>query len=590
MVDYLVNEQEGTTYDNLVVESKSKTVKLDLPDDRAVIEEYWKALGLAHECVVEGSSFSGLSPDDIELVKSCKEQGFEFIKSEASNFRRLRIAGKELNYEVLVVNEFSSDRKRMSIILVEGDLIKMYIKGADSEIEQRLAKKGNNENFISQAQNYIKYFSNMGYRTLMVGMKIISTEEFETYFEGVRQAGFLSSSEKEAKLNKLNNEIERDIFLLGATIVEDKLQDKVPETIRDLRLAGVKVWMLTGDKLTTAKNIGLSCNLISHQMRNFEINGEKKDTLERLVTEYKEYKPKENEQFGILIDAVALTIVLADDEKTETFLQIAHLAASVICCRVSPLQKSEVVKVMKEFDNKAVTLAIGDGGNDVSMIMEAHIGNNNYRIYLNIYIYLFIIGVGVYGEEGMRAVQACDYAIGEFKCLRRLLMFHGRVNLIRVSEMILYFFYKNFIFTIVHFYYAFYTNCSGQTIIDDWFISLYNLIFTGLPLIIKASFDHDVIPCDGYIIDNLLPFLYKELNDKPIFHTVSFVLSLCRGLGQALIVFFFCFFSLEQAAVDSDGNIADLWYFSVNLFTSIIFVIYSLYINTYNYLIIDRII
>ena len=179
----------------------------------------------------------------------------------------------------------------------------------------------------------------------------------------------------------------------------------------------------------------------------------------------------------------------------------------------------------------------------------------------------------------MRAVQACDYAIGEFKCLRRLLMVHGRINLVRVSDMIIYFFYKNFIFTVVHFYFAFYTNCSGQTIIDDWFISLYNLIFTGLPLIVKGGLDHDLVPSDGILIDNLLPFLYKENNEKPIFQPVSFVFSLIRGLGQALIVFFFCFFSLEHAAVDSDGQIADIWLFSVDLFTSIIFVfiIYILY-------------
>jgi len=190
-------------------------------------------------------------------------------------------------------------------------------------------------------------------------------------------------------------------------------------------------------------------------------------------------------------------------------------------------------------------------------------------------LYNFFLGIGVYGEEGMRAVQACDYAIGEFKCLRRLLLFHGRVNLIRVSEMILYFFYKNFIFTVVHFYFAFFNNCSGQTIIDDWFISLYNLIFTGLPLIVKATFDHDVTPSDGEIIDNLLPFLYKEGNDKPIFYPLSFVLTLIRGLVQALILFFFLYASLQQAAVDNSGNIADIWYFSVNIFTCIIFVRYN---------------
>jgi phospholipid-transporting ATPase len=268
MIDYLTNEMEGTIYDNLALESCDKSVKFDLPDDRAVIEEYWKCLGLAHECIPEETGYTGPSPDDIELVKCCKDQGFEFIKTEDSNYRRLKFQAKtngeiELKtivYEKLYINEFTSDRKRMSIMVVDGDLIKMYIKGADSEIEKRLAKHGNNENFISQAKNYIKYFSSMGYRTLMIGMKIISKEEMEEYLEGVRQAGMLNSEGKKEMLEKITDAIERDVFLLGCTIVEDKLQDMVPETIRDLRLAGIRVWMLTGDKLTTAKNIGIKVN------------------------------------------------------------------------------------------------------------------------------------------------------------------------------------------------------------------------------------------------------------------------------------------------------------------------------------------
>ena len=119
---------------------------------------------------------------------------------------------------------------------------------------------------------------------------------------------------------------------------------------------------------------------------------------------------------------------------------------------------------MKNFDEKAVTLAIGDGGNDVSMIMEAN------------------IGIGIYGEEGLSAVQASDFAIGEFQLLRRLLFIHGRTNLYRISKMILYFFYKNFIFTMSQFYFSFLCLGSGQTIVDDWYITCYNLIFTALPL------------------------------------------------------------------------------------------------------------
>ena len=117
-----------------------------------------------------------------------------------------------------------------------------------------------------------------------------------------------------------------------------------------------------------------------------------------------------------------------------------------------------------------ITLAIGDGANDVPMIKAAH------------------IGIGLFGEEGMSAVQASDYALPEFRMLWRLLFVHGRWNYIRIAEMILYFFYKNMLFTFPQFLFAFYCGYSGQTIFEDWYIALYNLAFTSVPLIIRAVF------------------------------------------------------------------------------------------------------
>ena len=121
-----------------------------------------------------------------------------------------------------------------------------------------------------------------------------------------------------------------------------------------------------------------------------------------------------------------------------------------------------------------ITLAIGDGANDVPMIKAAH------------------IGIGLFGEEGMSAVQACDYALPEFRMLWRLLLVHGRWNYIRVSEMILYFFYKNMLFTIPQFLFAFYCGFSGQTIFEDWYVAFYNLFFTSLPLVVRAIFEQDI--------------------------------------------------------------------------------------------------
>jgi P-type E1-E2 ATPase len=132
--------------------------------------------------------------------------------------------------------------------------------------------------------------------------------------------------------------------------------------------------------------------------------------------------------------------------------------------------------LIKQDDEQAVTLAIGDGANDVSMIMEAH------------------IGVGLYGNEGMRAVQSGDFALGEFQFLWRLLLIHGRLNYLRNAELILYFFYKNMVFTLPQFMYAYINGYSGQTIYDDYYITCYNMVFTALPLAAKAIYDQDVNP------------------------------------------------------------------------------------------------
>jgi phospholipid-transporting ATPase len=575
------------------------SVILKLETESVLINEYWKALSICHQCDIEEKEngtfdYTGLSPDDIELVKTAKAQGYDLQKSNSNSIRKVLIGGIPKEFQILNILEFDSSRKRMSIIIRDDNLIKLYIKGADTAVEwinfeenkSRISRHSRKE-FLSISKEYVDFFSTKGYRTLLVGMKILSEEEYSIWSNKLHEAN-LNLENKAKEIESVYAEIEKDIYIIGSTIVEDKLQDGVPETIKDLRLGGIKIWMLTGDKMDTAYNIGLSCNLISKDLKIFKLHGEKGDKLEKLIKEFDSFKKLnpdykynndnliQNEileseynvqlaktktnaklpSYSILVDAVALTNILSDDEYIKKFLDIGYDAVSVICCRVSPLQKSDVVRIMKEYDSQATTLAIGDGGNDVSMIMEAH------------------IGIGLYGEEGMRAVQSGDYALGEFKFLRRLLFFHGRSNNIRVSKMILYFFYKNFVFTIVHFYYAFYNNCSGQTIIDDWFITFYNMIFTAFPLGVLAVSDFDLKPDDGQIVYNLMPFLYKENRDKPIFSKSSFIYSLMRGIFHGLINFFFLVFTIGVSSTDNSGNFADLWFFSVVCFTNIIFVNY----------------
>ena len=259
-------------------------------------------------------------------------------------------------------------------------------------------------------------------------------------------------------------------------------------------------------------------------------------------------------KFGILVDEKALLTITNNEEIGNIFLEVAKEAVAVICCRVSPLQKSQVVKLMKNYDKKKITLAIGDGGNDVSMIMEAH------------------IGIGIYGEEGLRAAQSSDYAIGEFQVLRRLLFFHGFLNLMRNSIMVIYFFYKNFVFTIIHFFYGFWNNFSGQTIIEDWFISLFNLVFTSIPLAVRGILDISVRPEDGNIVKILIPYLYKEQREKPHFNIKNFLLNLLKGIIHSLINYFFTL-NIIQGEIDEKGHNSNIWAISVVLFTNILLIV-----------------
>ena len=297
--------------------------------------------------------------------------------------------------------------------------------------------------------------------------------------------------------------------------------------------------------------------------KNAKLEDINKDERNQIILDFaKEFQGFKNQfnsmekpSFGILLDEKALLTISEDEQIQNIFLDIAKDAESVICCRVSPLQKSQVVKMMKNYDQKGITLAIGDGGNDVPMIMEAH------------------IGVGIYGEEGLRAVQSSDYAIGEFKVLRELLFSHGRMNNVRNSECIHYFFFKNFVQTFGHFIYGFYCNFTGQTIIDDWFITLYNLLFTSLPLGTKAILDTDLTRDDGTIIYKLLPFIYQENRDNPIFTIPNFILNLTKGLFFSFINTFAVIYSIENIPVNEGGKMAGLWFLSVDIYTNILIIV-----------------
>ena len=626
----LNNKISGTYYKGFILYSeKDNNITLNLESSQNLIEYFWLALALCNSCSVqineEGEEeYIGVSPDNIELVKAAKYQGFHLTKSENTNIKKILLGesdAKTREIEFLHLIEFTSERKRETVIVKDKGIIKLFCKGADSIIKSR-SHPNNNPLILKQVEYYVNKFSKKGYRTLFVSMKLLSQEEYNLFSSEVKKA-LTSLENKEEILEKIYDKIERDLYIIGATIVEDKLQENVPETIRDLRLADIKIWMLTGDKMDTAENIAKSCNLINDDIFLFRLCGNKNSGDSNVITsltefqlKFREFKGKFNSmstpnEFAIIIDEKMLLKILPKDknkndtkeEKSKTmfeklsnkfkktmkvikdeqvtivsdsdmkdvkdgdeeklFMSIAKHATSVVCCRVSPSQKSKVVLMMKRFNPQAVTLAVGDGGNDVPMIMEAH------------------VGVGLYGEEGMRAVQSSDYAIGEFQFLRTLLLYHGRNYYIRNAELIIYFFYKNFCFTLQLFFYGFYCNFTGQTVIDDWFITVYNLIFTSLPLGWRALFDLDVSIYDGKIVNQMLPFLYEENRKNPVFTIPKFFLHLFKGMIHAIIIYFFGIYPYQYDSFNEEGKMGGLWFLDVNIYTNLIIVVtINIMINT----------
>lgn len=290
--------------------------------------------------------------------------------------------------EFLYLIEFSSDRKRETVIVKDKGVIKLYCKGADSIIKARIATN-NPHQVLKQGEYYVDKFSKQGYRTLFISMKVLSQEELDSFMNEVKVAS-TSLDNKDELLSQAYEKVEKNLYIIGATIVEDKLQDNVPETIRDLHLANIKIWMLTGDKMDTAENIAKSCNLINEEMTVFRLCGNLKSGFEDAITEitdfslkFREFKGRydsmsEMGKFAILIDEKMLARILPESQDTKNedlalstkisssirdtlhklgdvqestktdlsisgddeklFMMIAKDAASVICCRVSPSQ------------------------------------------------------------------------------------------------------------------------------------------------------------------------------------------------------------------------------------------------------------
>ncbi len=302
-------------------------------------------------------------------------------------------------YQLLNVLDFTSDRKRMSVVVRDCDGGRLFLlcKGADNIIKSLL--HGGQEQLATVTDGHLDEYAGTGLRTLMLGMRELEAAEYVEWNRKYVEAS-TSMEDRAAKIAAVSLEMERDLQLLGASAIEDKLQEGVPEAIARLTAAGIKVWVLTGDRKDTAINVGFASRLLLPHYKLIVVDADEwhqtqlqlKDALETYIKP----RPMDNSapEYALIIEGKTLRHALEPENRLH-LLAVATQCKAVICCRVGPKQKSEVVALVKNTLSQVV-LSIGDGANDVPMIKEAH------------------VGVGISGKEGRQAVMSADYAIGQF--------------------------------------------------------------------------------------------------------------------------------------------------------------------------------
>uniref|UniRef100_A0A3B4VJU2 Phospholipid-transporting ATPase n=1 Tax=Seriola dumerili TaxID=41447 RepID=A0A3B4VJU2_SERDU len=556
-------------YDGSLIEA----IKLEDP----AVQEFFRLLALCHTVMPEEKSeghlvYQAQSPDEGALVTAARNFGFVFRARTPETITVCEM-GRAVTYQLLAILDFNNVRKRMSVIVrnPQGQ-IKLYSKGADTIIFDRLDPSS--EDLMCTTSEHLSEFAGEGLRTLALAYKDLDENDFEVWMKKLLFASAVIEN-REDQLAALYEEIEQGMKLLGATAIEDKLQEGVPETIACLNLADIKIWVLTGDKLETAMNIGYSCNMLRDDMNEvFVISGHTLLEVQQQLRSAKEHilslsrvssagdVEKTNmlsddsvfeetiiAEYALVINGHSLAYAL-EPQLEHVLLDLACLCKAVICCRVTPMQKAQVVELVKRH-KRAVTLAIGDGANDVSMIKTAH------------------IGVGISGQEGTQAVLASDYSFAQFRYLQRLLLVHGRWSYFRMCNFLCYFFYKNFAFTLVHFWYGFFCGFSAQTVYDQWFITLFNIVYTSLPVLSMGLFDQDVNDHNSL----RYPSLYKPGQQNLLFNKRQFFLCTLQGMGTSFLLFFIPYGAFSVMVKEDGSHFSDQQAFAVTIATSLVIVV-----------------
>jgi len=442
------------------------------------VRDALRSIALCHNVtpVVENGnvSYQASSPDEIALVKFAESVSLKLAQRDLHTITLQNPFEETEEYEVLNIFPFTSESKRMGIIVrdKQSKQISFYMKGADV-VMSKIVKY--NDWLDEECGNMAR----QGLRTLVFGKKDMRDEDYDDFSRRFHDAK-TTIKDRDFNVQKVIESIENELDLLCLTGVEDKLQENVKPTLEMMANAGIRVWMLTGDKIETAKCIAISARLVQRGQQMFTISVKTKEEAAQHLNMFSQMSDT-----CLVIDGTSLQICL--ENFKQDFLESACRAPCVVCCRCSPTQKAEIVKLIKDF-KKAVTAAIGDGGNDVSMIQAAD------------------VGVGIVGKEGMQASLAADFSITQFSHIGRLLIWHGRNSYKRSASLGQFIFHRGLIISFIQAVFSALFYFAAVAVYTGWLIVGYATVFTMAP-VFSLVMDEDV----SSEIAFRFPELYKEL-------------------------------------------------------------------------------
>ena len=466
------------------------------------------------------TSYQASSPDEIAIVRWTESVGIRVVHRDRHNIALQSVDNGRIvvRVRILDVFPFTSEGKRMGIVLqyfegtestsstsTELGEIWFYQKGADTVMSSIVAA---NDWLDEETANMARE----GLRTLVVGRRKLSPQQYADFATSYKEASLSLESRDASMAAAIKTHLEHNLELLGVTGVEDKLQENVKASLELLRNAGIKIWMLTGDKVETARCVAISSKLVSRTQHIHTITALEKQvrTNPTFVSDTLSLLAATPGSTALLIDGDSLSYLLLNHRQA--FISLAVLLPAVIACRCSPTQKADVALLIRKHTKKRIA-CIGDGGNDVSMIQAAD------------------VGVGIVGKEGRQASLAADFSITQFHHLTKLLVWHGRNSYKRSAKLGQFVIHRGLVISIAQTVFSISAKFQPNALFRDWLLVGYATAYTQLP-VFSLVLDRDV----DEEVTNLYPELYKELTPGTSLSYRTFFMWLFVSIYQGCVI------------------------------------------------------